>query len=353
MNALLRRSFARHALAAVAWLLLIAGLAQADSSAADDVQSRLDELERQIAAMQAANQSPTVISSAQPAVINDSYFDPVSIGWVVGAELTFLKPMASNGEVPGANSTIVRDIVNGSEIINEETSNPYGFESSPRFWFGYVGEGGAGIRARYWEFDHSAEGEWIFNDIFSGSFSSMPVFGNLECRTVDLEVTKQIDFSSWKLTPFAGCRYAGMSQALVVDSPGSLVTHGLNFYGVGPTGGVETYCSLFGFDDFGWFTNMRGSLLYGHHTHMDAQTFGFAPGRVDIDTVRSEGDLMGIVEISTGPQWKWPIDGGGDFFVRGAGEGQLWLNAGTAEFVGDQTDSLGFVGFSLSVGIER
>jgi len=360
-------------LAAAVCLLLLAPRGQAQLLQSDALSRPPVEAERQLGTTQPFTLLPPVSesgsnlgyelpsqTSAQPQVLgpsqtlsspqtSDRFQSPndFSKGWVSGAELLFLKPMASNGNVPGATYRAIPS-VDHPGTMQVVTSNPYGFDWALRAWLGYVGENGVGVRFRDWLFDHDAQSTRTVH--YYWGFTDRPVFGNLMCQTYDLEATKQVNFAAGRATFFAGTRFGhvwqGQSCSGVVDT--------LNVNALGLTSGADTYRTLFGRDDFGWVTNFRGSLLFGKRKA--TETVYYVNGLSDSTTIDAHG-LLGIIELTTGPQWQRRRSRGGYFFLRAMCESQLWLDAGTLNFYSDAaanaSDSLGFIGFSLAMGVVR
>ena len=101
-----------------------------------------------------------------------------SEGWIAGAELLWLKPHHGNGV--GRSSEYVLDDppLFGVGGIDAD------FEVSPRFWIGYVGCDGLGVRVRYWEFDHDSS-----QNVVTSGGEAEAVFHGWNTWVLDLEVT--------------------------------------------------------------------------------------------------------------------------------------------------------------------
>ncbi|HEY4312385.1 MAG TPA: Lpg1974 family pore-forming outer membrane protein [Pirellulales bacterium] len=387
------------------WLLLLAvGLSlstpQAYAQSADDsdIQRRLAELERQVATMQSPARSrltsrfgdqPPVLApeptdkltdeiadstispdgalndscnrwclpdcSTRPALVGQDFLNTGcrQCGVVFGSELLFLKPTATNGDLPGATANVNTNLglLPPTAIVNFNVHNSFTFETAPRFWLGYVTKSGLGFRVQYWEFRHSSDTEFL-DPVGLVAFG-----GAMRFRTFDWEVTQQIDFRRWRMLAFGGFRYGEIRQSESLNVLGTLATlqQSQAFNGIGLTGGVNLNRSLFNSKSFTWYTNTRGSILFGD------RSYNYQAGADILFPVSAtanyklSGETLGILEIATGPQWQKQLARGGQFFVRGGFEGQLWLNAGTIDNTpyDSALGNIGFGGFSVATGIIR
>ena len=220
-----------------------------------------------------------------------------------------------------------------------------------RFWLGYVTKSGLGFRVQYWEFRHSADTQFL------DPLGLVAFGGGADFRTFDWEVTQQVDFRRWRMLAFGGFRYAEIRQSESLDVLGTLATlqQSQAFNGIGLTGGANLYRPLFNSKHLSWYTNMRGSVMFGDRSYnYQAGTDIIFPASATAN-YKLSGDTLGIIEIATGPQWQMQMKRGGQFFVRGGFEGQLWLNAGTIDNTpfDSSLGNIGFGGFSVATGIIR
>ena len=191
-----------------------------------DLHRRIEELERIVAQMPvsrmpAAGRTMTVSDGQRPEAAAEpatqcheeaSCCDPYHLGQdflnstcrtgglIAGAEIVFLKPFATNGDLPGSFPLIGTDA-------------DYHFDSTPRFWIGYVQPSGLGSQFRYWEFDHGV----------NGSLDDDPddlITGGLEFRTFDWELLQQVNFRRWWLQMSGGLRYSeiNIDERLTLDN---------------------------------------------------------------------------------------------------------------------------------------
>ncbi len=377
-------------LRAASWYLFLAlglslpvGVGQAQSVADSDIQRRLADLEQQVAQMQRPAQArltstwqdqpslalesneaaPDEASAgctlpdwrSPPAIVGQDFLNTGcrQCGVVFGSELLFLRPTASNGDLPGAtaNVTTTLGLLPPTAIVNFDVHNSFKFDTAPRFWLGYVTKSGLGFRVQYWEFRHSSDTEFL------DPLGLVTFGGAMRFRTFDWEVTQQIDFRRWRMTAFGGFRYGEIRQSESLNVLGTLASlqQSQAFNGIGLTGGANLNRSLFNSKRFSWYTNMRGSLLYGDRSYnyqAGADILFPVSGTANF---KLSGETLGILEIACGPQWQKPLARGGQLFVRGGFEGQLWLNAGTIDNTPFDASlgNIGFGGFSLAAGIIR
>jgi len=372
---------AGRALAAIG-ILLIASSASAQNVPDSDIQRRLAELEQQVANLRRPAQ-PRLTSTyygedAQPQP--ESAPDPLAAsgcvlpecrrptalvgqdflntgcrqcGVVFGSELIFLKPVATNGDLPGATANVTTSLglFPPTAIVNLNVHNTFNFETTPRFWLGYVTQSGLGFRVQYWEFRHSAETQFL-DPLGLVSFN-----GAMRFRTFDWEVTQQLDFRKWRMLMFGGFRYGEIRQSESLDVLGTLATlqQSQSFNGIGLTGGANLNRLLFNTKSLSWYTNMRGSLLYGDRSYNYNAGVDLLFPVTGAANFKLSGDTLGILEIGTGPQWQKQLARGGQFFVRGGFEGQLWINSGTIDNTpfDSSLGNIGFGGFSVAAGITR
>jgi hypothetical protein len=371
------------------WLLALICLsvtapASAQSVPDSDIQRRLAELEQQVAAMQRPAQARLTSTydepappaaepsddqstdsclpnwslpkwNCRPALVGQDFLNTGcrQCGVVFGSELLFLKPTATNGNLPGASADVTAQIgiLPPTAIVNFNVHNSFQFDTAPRFWLGYVTRSGLGFRVQYWEFRHSSDTEFI-DPLGLVSFG-----GAMRFRTFDWEVTQQVDYRRWRMMFFGGFRYGEIRQSETFNILGTLANYQQSqaFNGIGLTGGANLNRSLFNSKQFSWYTNTRGSILFGDRSYNYQAGTDILFPTFAAANFKLSGDTLGILEIATGPQWQKPLKRGGQLFVRGGFEGQLWLNAGTIDNTpfNSALGNIGFGGFSVATGIIR
>jgi hypothetical protein len=284
--------------------------------------------------------------------------------WTAGVELTFLKPRFED------NTAFT---VTESDGVTFETLSDaqfdYDLELSPRVWLQYEHGDGLGLRAKYWQFQHSAGAASGsppangFGRLESPEFSGVSISSAIPTDTytamtsmnayaIDLEGTKCTQFCSWSLGVGAGVRYASVDQdyhAVLVDGTGD-ARGSIDFQhkigGIGPTVSLSAsrpygcQLTLFGV--------ARGALLYG-----DGESSTVVGEDLDLEEAfftrrtRSREDLLPVGEMQVGVEWAPARCGIWQPLVGMALEGQLWQNVGNAS---SEEGDLGFFGFSVNVG---
>jgi len=240
-------------------------------------------------------------------------------GIIAGTETVFLRPYASSGFLdPGA----------GAVAMN--------FNPSQRYWIGYQSADGLGGRIRYWEFDRGATG--------AGGAGV-----GVEYRNLDVELTQAVDFKRWNLLGSAGLRYqeTGMN---VGPSLFAGLPLDFGFDGVGLTFSGTATRDLNQSGTWRFASTARWSAVYGNSK---ANVGGVLGGGLGAGVV-SRDDLVNILELNIGPQYRRRLSNG-SYLTMGAGvEAQYYSNALDLPVgpIGVGIDT-GFVGFSSSIAITR
>jgi len=233
-------------------------------------------------------------------------------GIIAGTETVFLRPFASGGllETGGA----------GAAQMN--------YNPSQRYWLGYQSADGLGARIRYWEFDRGATG--------TGGTAI-----GVEFRNLDAEMTQAVDFKRWNLLFAGGLRYqeTGANGAF-----GGVDLFESGFNGVGLTFATQATRDL----------NRSGSLRMTMGARYSS-IFGNTKGTIFGAPFTNNDDLVNIVELNIGPQYRRALRNGA-YLTLGAGiEAQYYSNGiynnGATTFDGEH--DVGFVGFASSIAITR
>ncbi len=253
---------------------------------------------------------------------------------------------------------------------------PFSFDNdiSPRVWLGYFGQSGAGVRARYWQYDHNADplslvatpttfpGVSAVTVIFPAAISTaapgdvLSVGSGLEVHTLDLEGAMRDEFMGINMLISAGFRWASMEQHFdsVVVGAGPAPTGALNwtrkFEGGGLTAAAEGKKRL-GESSFAVIGSARGSLLFGEK-ELRRSVFGDvtppAAATPPFAVLDNADEVSGIFELALGAEWSRQTKHCGNFFFRGTYETQLWTAAGAPTLT-----FLGFDGVNVAFGVER
>ncbi len=270
-----------------------------------------------------------------------------STGLVAGFELTFLKP-----HINAAESVAILPPGVASEIEDNE------YNASPRFWLGYVGDCGLGWRIRWWEFNHTLNGESFL--LVDGATTLIDSLGGLEVEALDIEMTQEIDLGLWDMTVGGGVRYGRtehyMSQLYdnndVVLATWDDIDAFSDFDGFGPTLFAEMRRPV-GCNGFAYVGNMRASLLFGEDK-LDALYTTSA----DVDRLVqiNRDNVVGVLEAQLGGEYSSDIGCGTRVFARALAEGQLWTDA-TRQIDLDTnsivSSDIGLVGLTFGIGLAR
>jgi hypothetical protein len=245
--------------------------------------------------------------------------------------------------------------------------NDWDASVTPRIWFGYQNGNCRGIRFRYWEFDQSAN----VNDAL---IAGVPVASNARLNFIatDGELFQKVCFGPLNMTLSAGVRWAkAQMNRNYVAANGFALAADTDFEGAGPTIGIESRIPLGCSERLALVGNARGSLAFGDTSKLFQ---GANPGLAFADAFDEEFDMIYILEMQLGLEYSRETRFG-RAFVRGMFEGQYWGNAGfdqddilTPALLGTpgpgnsggfggllfkQDDSVGFVGGTVAIGIER
>jgi hypothetical protein len=199
--------------------------------------------------------------------------DPWWTGIEGGLELTLLNVYANHGagERNGGNSWF---------DVDPDT------RASLRYWVGWRGEGGLGVRARYFSY-YSQMGD---------AGVDLPDF--FDARLFDLEATALLSFCKWDIDVFGGFRYGDLRWSDENGAPG------YNFSGAGPTLGANVRRELIG--NLGLVGGIRTSFLMGQTTELTLldeslhTTCNMTEARLGVDWRRE----MGRGTLVIGAAWE-------------------------------------------------
>jgi len=284
-----------------------------------------------------------------------------------GYEATFVKPRFDSNvaftvmEADGASFESFTDV-----------QFDYDLEFTPRAFVGWRRQGGVGLRATWWQFDHEAAVAAAnppangFGAITHPEFGSVDisttiptdVFSaatNLNAYTIDLEATNESRFGAWDVNVAGGVRYAFVEQSYLAQLRGdaNVLRGSIDFRqsikGIGPTISLGAYRPIA--SDAGFFCQARGSALLG-----DGESALAAVEDADLANpfattlVSARDDLLSIGEVQLGFRWQAPYRRDRSFmpFLSIAFEGQVWEGAGSTA---SEAGAMGFWGFNTGVGM--
>jgi hypothetical protein len=286
---------------------------------------------------------------------------PYDSGWYGGAALVFAKPFYKES----FQATSLSLLTGQMDLMGFN----FDFDATPRAWLGYTRADGLGVRATFWQFDHSArpgvfvaDGTTLYTAqamtvIFPASIvaaapgDTLSIANGLNVQTLDLEGTQNLRLGSFLMKGSGGLRY----MSLVQDSSAYVTNGGITtqqlywsrtYRGIGPTVGFDLRRPLgsWGLEFVG---AGRGALLYGEK-NLSRQVSPPSPPNPPSVELRNADDVVGGGELEIGAQWVRQIARGGQLYVRATYEGQLWSDAGAPTLT-----FLGFEGFGLTFGLTR
>ncbi|MBC7854052.1 MAG: hypothetical protein IAF94_11495 [Pirellulaceae bacterium] len=218
-------------------------------------------------------------------------------GWIAGAELVFLKPFQSEGQLTDMNH-----------------------RSGFRGWIGFQREDGLGLRLT--GFDYFQRG---------GTAAGAGPRSVVDTSYIDVEAIDSFNVCNWNLLVGGGIRYDDSR----IESPLSSGIGGnvnSRFTGAGPVVSVQLTRAVN--ENISLFGGLRSSILAGSNPTVGA-------GRAD-DT------LLSMQEIQVGGQFNRALGRGGIGFIRSGVEGQ-WYSG----FADGDSEDLTLLGGFISVGIMR
>ena len=245
--------------------------------------------------------------------------------WIAIGELTFFRYHREDGARVGS--------------VNPNDDVEFDFDISPRITIGYQGADGLGLRARWWDYHHTAA---KLGTGF-GDNNGMTV----ETYTLDLEVFDTIQLNSvWTAEISAGIRINEYEEVMQ-----EFLTYRENdFQGFGGLVGLEVKRCIG--EGAAVFARVRGAILMDDKrvTNIDILDGVFS------DTLLLDS-TQGMLEIALGLEGNWDLDYNAVAFARISGEWQNWYNYSSSfdgvlgeDFFDGQSD-VGFGGFVLSLGV--
>src|SRR5205823_3679149 len=161
--------------------------------------------------------------------------------------------------------------------VQDTFAQTYDYEPTGRFWAGYTGCNGLGVRASWWEFDHDADPFSFLVPTIPGTFTfaggaltaafpgqTLSVTQSLELQTWDFEVTNCFQACGGNFVAGFGGRYVRTrvrTQERV--TLGALLFENSEaterFDGFGPTASLEFYRPLC-FCGWSLFGTMRSTI---------------------------------------------------------------------------------------------
>ena len=321
-------------------------------AAVDNTAEQLAKVQCQIQAMQAELERLTPPEGSMPC------------GYDFGFAFMLAKPHFSN-------ATAIH-WVDGD--AGTDTGSRFSFDRQvcPRFWVGYTGANGLGLRTEYWQFDAGANtnsmtatstnqypmstadmGMWAgygTSVISAEADQSLSVASGLYLTASDLELTKQINYYRATIVLGGGLRYLHMNQDFnAVVTENGLTTQSMSLYrsfqGIGPTVSIDFHHPV-GTHGLAFLAKARGAYVFGDEDLDFYQDIG--TDAVQYHRGISRGMATGDLEV--GFEWQRRLSCGANLLLRTTYEGQIYANAGAPNCVdGD----LAFEGLTFAAGITR
>jgi hypothetical protein len=239
-------------------------------------------------------------------------------------------------------------------------------EGSPNVWLGYFNERGWGVRAKWFQFDHDANANYVaapgetVTGISSFGLGRIPVNGaisassNLAINAADFQGTRSYENGCWSHLLGLGIRYTHMSQdyraTLANGNTRIDLNSGHDFNGVGPSFAVETKrrISESGFAIYG---QLNGAILFGHANEAYSAVNNGAPQLFTRDETR----VLPVGEMELGGEYQRNM-GRAKLFMQAGFVGQVWWAAGNASNLDPlgasaSHNNFGFVGMALRAGV--
>lgn len=283
-----------------------------------------------------------------------------------GFDLVFAKPVWDRNPV----ATVTES--DGATFESIQTQEfDFDFQVAPRVWLAYQANSEIGARVSYWQFDQDPTAYTVnppangFGRVAHPAFGGVDIGSTIPAETfsassylilhsVDLEVTKSVQFGQWDLTTFAGVRFAQLDQgySATLSNAANVVSGRIDyshqFQGFGPTIGLETrrphspgVCL---------FASARGAVLIGGaDARLDAGEDLDLANPFLTTSVASRTEAIPVGDLKLGVDWNPTFALGAlQPFARLAFETQVWGGAGNAT---SEEGNLGFLGLSLGGGL--
>lgn len=252
--------------------------------------------------------------------------------------------------------------------------------TAPLFWFGYMFEGGLGVRARWWYFRQWTEQSYeltppavgTVTTVSAAPLGSVIILDNaqafavttrLQLNVVDLEGFQDTTLGSWNLLFAGGIGYTDLRQnynAFALGAPGARNTplfSRRSFTGLGPVMALEARRQLFD-SGFNLYSSARGRILFGSAE----QTVTGGP-ELNGEQRSGQSALLPVGELELGVEYG-RMFGRSRLFAQAAMIGQEWLGAGNSSgavrggppttipiFGSEDHSNLGFFGASFRLGL--
>lgn len=262
-----------------------------------------------------------------------------SKGLYLGVEATYLAPLYDESL---ATFSLI-DFGAGVQVnLQSEFGTAEELTGAPRIVFGYAGNNGLGIQARYWELTSSASQNDIPDPIAGSQFQVLGGEDRFNAYTIDLELTKAFCHHGWDMMGTFGVRHGSIDHQRAEQAVGAVefaagqfdvfsmgAQTGEEFHGTGLTFSLSGLKSIKPCRGLAFYSSARGSTLWGSaetlavtYSNVTTPTGGGGSinGAIDTNDV-----TMFIGEIGAGLQWSHCANSySGRMFARAGVEYQYW-----------------------------
>lgn len=327
----------------------------------DDLMGQESEVALASAETFLSSMSPITHAETELQAIRSDLHGPSRGGWFGDLGFYVLKPQWGGGNPAFLSQTLSfgegdpdPELVG---ITSQQVDFDHGADFAPLVQLGYLGEGGLGVRGRWWTLSSndaisksvtSSPGETEFiqfpdmlgvGGLLNLTFlvggpddASLTFSHDLSMDVFDLEGVWSTQLGRTSLLFSAGVRYAQMDQAYGLSVEGERINlFRQDFDGVGPTTSLQvsrrigqTNLSLYGLS--------RGSLLFGEAEQRSQFPFGeIGPGDLDggFGRTATSDSIRPVGELELGANWCHHI-GRREFFIESGFVGMVWFDAGNA-----------------------
>jgi hypothetical protein len=269
-----------------------------------------------------------------------------SSGFYAGAEVTLLRPFA--GELNEAELSVP---LLGVDFLRSDPGDQ--IAAAPRLWIGYTAPNGAGVRARYWQFDQRLSSDNTNTLILPPGSERMSV-RRLNAFAVDIEMTQHGEQRIFIVDVGVGMRIGGIERDRSVTYsiptlPKVALAFDRDFTGIGPTMSVEIRRPL-GDSDFTFLLNPRGTMMFGtvDTTLAVNDQIGLTGASTPIINVALNNDAEAYVaEVRMGFEWTHEMPNGRDMFAHVLWENQFWAGSGVG------LSGVGLTGCTFGIGMRH
>ncbi len=320
----------------------------------DDLMGQESELALASAETLLSSMSPNTHAETELQAIRSDLRGPSRGGWFGDLGFYVLKPQWGGGNPAFLSQTLsFGDVGSPPELLgstSQQVAFDHGADFAPLVQLGYLGQGGLGVRGRWWTLSSTdtisgtpagSPGETelilfpdmlgvggLLNRIFlldGPDDASLNFSHDLSMDVFDFEGVWSTQLGRTSLLFSAGVRYAQLEQAYGLSGGGERVNlFRQDFDGVGPTTSLQVSRQI-GQTNLSLYGLSRGSLLFGGAEQRSRLEFD---GDIFEQTATSDS-IRPVGELEFGANWCHNI-GRREFFIESGFVGMVWFDAGNA-----------------------